>query len=345
MPCPVRRALEHRPIVAPTDVVSRRSDARSRTVWPGDGARSTRDVDGRSSEPTSRREAHRRRDRQRRRIGRLRRTAALGLALLTVGAVVARSLQDPAVALPRPAVVVAAARAATDPSVAATSPDTPSPTGAASDQQPAAADDTTTDAEAAGPEPTAAAGATLPAVQPSASGSVAPLPIPAASFASSGRTVRFSVEAETGIEADTAEFARTVAEVLSDSRGWQAMGIRFVPVSPGEVAAGASVDIRVTLATPALTAALCAPLKVAEVQVSCWNRGRSVLNLQRWLRGAAAYANNLADYRVYLINHEVGHGLGHGHTRCAGAGRPAGIMVQQTLGLGGCTAWPWPTHP
>ena len=86
-------------------------------------------------------------------------------------------------------------------------------------------------------------------------------------------------------------------------------------------------------------------IKVAEVQVSCWNRGRSVLNLQRWLRGAAAYATDLAAYRVYLINHEVGHGLGHAHTNCAGAGRPAGIMVQQTLGLGGCTAWPWPTHP
>lgn len=331
--------------MAPTDVVSRRSDARSGTGSPGGGARSAIDADGRSAEPTSRREAQRRRDRQRRRIGRLRRTAALGLALLTGGAVVAREMQDPAVALPRPAAVAAAARAVADPGVSATTPTTPTATAAASDQQPAAADDATADAEAAEPEPTAAAGATLPAVQPSAGGSVAPLPIPTTTFATSGRTVRFSIEAETGIEADTAEFARTVADVLSDSRGWQATGIRFVPVSPDEAAAGATVDIRVTLATPALTAKLCAPLKVAEVQVSCWNRGRSVLNLQRWLRGAAAYATDLAAYRVYLINHEVGHGLGHAHTNCAGAGRPAGIMVQQTLGLGGCTAWPWPTHP
>ncbi|MEP7333809.1 MAG: DUF3152 domain-containing protein, partial [Terracoccus sp.] len=51
---------------------------------------------------------------------------------------------------------------------------------------------------------------------------------------------------------------------------------------------------------------------------------------------------DVASYRIYLVNHEVGHGIGHGHLQCAGKGTPAPVMMQQTYGLDGCTAWPWP---
>ena len=100
-----------------------------------------------------------------------------------------------------------------------------------------------------------------------------------------------------------------------------------------------------TLASPSLTAKLCAPLETTVQQVSCWNGARAVLNLTRWIRGASTYGDDLASYRNYLVSHEVGHGLGHGHVQCSGAGRPAPVMVQQTKDLEGCTAWPWPTSP
>ena len=51
----------------------------------------------------------------------------------------------------------------------------------------------------------------------------------------------------------------------------------------------------------------------------------------------------LLDYRLMLINHELGHRIGHGHRGCSGAGSIAPVMQQQTFGLQGCKANAWPT--
>jgi hypothetical protein len=69
-----------------------------------------------------------------------------------------------------------------------------------------------------------------------------------------------------------------------------------------------------------------------------------VVNAMRWQRGADAYAGRLADYRDYVVNHEVGHALGRGHVGCPGRGQPAPVMMQQTKGVGAClpSAWPFP---
>jgi hypothetical protein len=75
---------------------------------------------------------------------------------------------------------------------------------------------------------------------------------------------------------------------------------------------------------------------------SCRNGNRVVINLARWARGVPHYGAPLDLYRTYAVNHEVGHLLGFGHQLCPAPGGPAPLMQQQTLGLHGCAANPWP---
>ena len=55
--------------------------------------------------------------------------------------------------------------------------------------------------------------------------------------------------------------------------------------------------------------------------------------------GAPAFRGDVALYRRYLVNHEVGHLLGHGHVSCQVEDRArAPVMMQQTKGVGACRA-------
>jgi hypothetical protein len=152
----------------------------------------------------------------------------------------------------------------------------------------------------------------------------------------SGPLRRFTVEVEAGLPDDPAAFARAVERVLFDQRGWSGGGrLSFQRVSSGPAA------FHVVLATPATTNALCRPLDTDGI-FSCFQRGRSVLNATRWHSGATSYAGDLASYRIYMVNHEVGHALGHGHRHTCGARGLAYVMIQQTKSLYGCRANPWP---
>ena len=80
---------------------------------------------------------------------------------------------------------------------------------------------------------------------------------------------------------------------------------------------------------------LCAPL-LTRGKVSCQNGNRAILNARRWAFGVPYYKKDVAAYRVYLANHEVGHVLGYGHQSCPVQGkRGAGDAAadQGTAGL------------
>lgn len=148
------------------------------------------------------------------------------------------------------------------------------------------------------------------------------------------RTVR--VEVEKGLPVDRAVFAEVVMTTLDDDKGWSTLdGVAFARVD-GEA------DYVVTLASPDATDALCAPLNTGG-WLSCGIGNRATLNFDRWVEGAEDFGDDVATYRQYLVNHEVGHLLGHGHVQCTGDGDVADVMVQQTISAQGCVVNGWPT--
>jgi hypothetical protein len=144
---------------------------------------------------------------------------------------------------------------------------------------------------------------------------------------------------EDGIDAfDPDGFAAVVDEVLADERSWIASKRwRFQ-----RVAAGTTPHFYVMLATPGTTDRLCAKAGLQTNGIfSCRYGSNVVINLRRWTNGADGFTD-MDVYRNMVINHEVGHFLGHGHVNCPGGGRLAPVMQQQTKSLQGCKPNPYP---
>lgn len=148
------------------------------------------------------------------------------------------------------------------------------------------------------------------------------------------------IGAEQNLDVDIERFGQFVLDTLNDERGWSA--VQDVSFAPAEDRAEA--DIVVRLATPDTVDDLCAPVPTGGTY-SCGTLSEgAVLNALRWTEGTSSFLTDGAtatDYRHYLVNHEVGHLLGHGHVSCPGEGAPAPVMVQQSISLDGCTANGW----
>jgi hypothetical protein len=153
----------------------------------------------------------------------------------------------------------------------------------------------------------------------------------------SGPVKRVRVEVEAGLPIDGAVFAAFVLQTLNDPRSWGHGGRMTFARTSG------AYDIRVVLASPDTSAALCAPLQTMGT-LSCGQGSTAVLTLYRWVKAIPDYGTDRTGYRHYVVNHEVGHTLGHGHEMCPGAGKVAPVMMQQTKGLMGClpNSWPFP---
>ncbi|MCB5912307.1 DUF3152 domain-containing protein [Streptomyces pinistramenti] len=164
-----------------------------------------------------------------------------------------------------------------------------------------------------------------------------------------GKVLRYRVDVEDGMGLDGALFAEAVHKTLNDDRSWAHGGTRTFE----RVASGAA-DFVISLASPGTTAKWCAKsgLDTSEENVSCDSAAtdRVMINAYRWAQGAKTYGQDkLFAYRQMLINHEVGHRLGHDHEVCGAQGALAPVMMQQTkfLTTDGVTcrpnAWPYPT--
>ncbi|MGJ6980298.1 DUF3152 domain-containing protein [Aestuariimicrobium soli] len=169
---------------------------------------------------------------------------------------------------------------------------------------------------------------------------VAQLSIPPAKRGS--RVIRYVVRVEQGVPIKPNDAGRQIQAILDDPRGWKST--RTKPTAGSSfwlVSDPRDADFTISIAAPPTVDALC-PLDTGGIW-SCDDGQHVLINSDRWQFLTPTYSDPTA-YRAYMINHEVGHFLGLGHAECAGAGLTAPVMMQQSKGLKGCVANPWPTR-
>lgn len=159
-----------------------------------------------------------------------------------------------------------------------------------------------------------------------------------------------NVTVDGDVNYDEDQFISKVKEILLDTRGWQQKGYNFVFVSKSVfdrtiVKKGMSMKFQLRLSHNTTIAKEC-EFDIDE-KLSCYNPTVSppnvLINYYRWMNGSAHSKLSLTDYRIYVINHEVGHALGRGHVKkCTNPGKLVQVMMQQTISIGKCRPNPWP---
>lgn len=177
-----------------------------------------------------------------------------------------------------------------------------------------------------------------------------------------------SIAVEDGIAIDARAARAFVMDVLQDNRSWGSDG-RLEFVETDGVA-----DYRIVFASPFTTAAECPEAHVAvhagpvvtestgpspdaesgeveDVEVVdagedggvtvCAEDGLIMISMYDWSAGYGLFGTDRTAARAYILNHRMGHLLGHAESQCAG-GR-ADVMDDQTGELA-CepNAWPFP---
>lgn len=139
----------------------------------------------------------------------------------------------------------------------------------------------------------------------------------------SGPLHRFSIDVENGITGiDLKQFQSVVMATLADKRSWSGHGVSLQRVSTG------TIDFHITLTSVMTVRKYCG--YDLPIETSCYAQSgtngldvnRVLLNNARWVRGDVNYIGDIATYRVYMVNHEDGHALGHQHAHsCLSNGR------------------------
>ena len=154
----------------------------------------------------------------------------------------------------------------------------------------------------------------------------------------SRRFFNISIQVEFGLNLNLNCLSEMIPGILNDPRGWATVENTSFQIVDKEVA-----DLNIVFASPDTVDELCYPLQTNGIY-SCRNEKNVVINMYRWLSGAEDFNNEIATYRIYLINHEVGHYLGWGHTDCPSENALAPVMMQQSKSTNECIPNGWPIY-
>ncbi|WP_314687032.1 DUF3152 domain-containing protein [uncultured Bifidobacterium sp.] len=161
----------------------------------------------------------------------------------------------------------------------------------------------------------------------------------AATAKASGRELHHYVYciATRGDVGDASQFSDTVFRTLNDTRGWARAGVTFSQASSG-------CAMTIYLAAPT---AMKSFSSYCSSDYSCRVGDSVIINLSRWDSGVSTWlkaGGTLSRYRTMVINHEVGHRLGHrdNETTCSASGARAPLMQEQSMSLRGCIPNEWP---
>ena len=147
-----------------------------------------------------------------------------------------------------------------------------------------------------------------------------------------------SIKVESGLNLELNCLSNMIIGILNDPRGWSTIEDRDF-----QIVASEDADLNVVFAKPETVDELCYPLQTNGIY-SCRNERNVVINMFRWLSGAKDFGTDLSTYRIYLINHEVGHYLGWGHSDCPSDNALAPVMMQQSKSTNGCIPNGWPIY-
>ena len=150
--------------------------------------------------------------------------------------------------------------------------------------------------------------------------------------------INFSLKIDSTLGLKVDCIGNLITSILNDTRGW-------VKVTEKEFQLVEDIEkeFEFIFASPEKTDELCYPLETNGIY-SCRNEDQIIINFFRWVNGAIDFGSDLETYRLYLINHEVGHILGWGHVGCPKEGALAPVMMQQSKSTMGCRPYGWPIY-